>query len=373
MGCPQGSVLGPTLWNMLMDDLLRLPLPEGVAMTAYADDVTILIESGTRAGIESRARVTLDLVREWGLRNRLEFSSSKSTTMTVRGKLQPPPPPVIKLGGESIKTVTNVKVLGVVLDSGLSFVQHASDISERATKGFGKMSRVSTSSWGVRYPSLKLIHRGVFVSTLTYAAECWLTGCKYACIGCPWRGPAHEAGSHEAQCAHPAKSAADLMALLADRERQARDSTAVYEQIMDLLSYEKITFNDLQLRPYRTEEFVHKLYYETSRFSAFGHQWVVKAYVNKNQRDPTQSAQREITYQLILKSKTSAPLSVQWVCTRGPWGEVRFAARVAAHSFRDDATDAPPLPLPLAEPRDANRLLATKPLHCRLIMFLSSK
>ncbi|CAK1584979.1 unnamed protein product [Parnassius mnemosyne] len=200
-----------------------------------------------------------------------------------------------------------------------------------------------------------------------------LTGCKYACIGCPWRGPAHEAGSHEAQCAHPAKSAADLMALLADRERQARDSTAVYEQIMDLLSYEKITFNDLQLRPYRTEEFVHKLYYETSRFSAFGHQWVVKAYVNKNQRDPTQSAQREITYQLILKSKTSAPLSVQWVCTRGPWGEVRFAARVAAHSFRDDATDAPPLPLPLAEPRDANRLLATKPLHCRLIMFLSSK
>ncbi|CAK1594413.1 unnamed protein product [Parnassius mnemosyne] len=144
MGCPQGSVLGPTLWNVLMNDLLRLPLPEGVAMTAYADDVTILIVSGTRAGIESRARVTLDLVREWGLRNRLEFSSSKSTTMTVRGKLQRPP--VIKLGGESITTVTNVKVLGVVLDSGLSFVQHASDISERATKGFGKMSRVSTSS-----------------------------------------------------------------------------------------------------------------------------------------------------------------------------------------------------------------------------------
>ncbi|CAK1595986.1 unnamed protein product [Parnassius mnemosyne] len=103
MGCPQGSVLGPTLWNVLMDDLLRLPLPEGVAMTAYADDVTILIESGTRAGIESRARVTLDLVREWGLRNRLEFSSSKSTTMTVRGKLQRPPPPLLNLVGNLLR------------------------------------------------------------------------------------------------------------------------------------------------------------------------------------------------------------------------------------------------------------------------------
>ncbi|CAK1591435.1 unnamed protein product [Parnassius mnemosyne] len=63
MGCPQGSVLGPTLWNVLMDDLLRLPLPEGVTMTAYADDVTILIESETRAGIESFVRAILVRLR----------------------------------------------------------------------------------------------------------------------------------------------------------------------------------------------------------------------------------------------------------------------------------------------------------------------
>ncbi|XP_047030773.1 cysteine and histidine-rich protein 1 homolog isoform X1 [Helicoverpa zea] len=124
-----------------------------------------------------------------------------------------------------------------------------------------------------------------------------LTGCRFACIGCPWLGPAHEARAHEAACAHPGKSAADVVATLAERERRARDAHAVYSQVLDLLSYEKITFNDLQLKPYRTEEFVHKLYYETSRFSAFGHQWVVKAFVNKNQRDPTQSSQREITYQ----------------------------------------------------------------------------
>ncbi|CAH2042759.1 unnamed protein product, partial [Iphiclides podalirius] len=200
-----------------------------------------------------------------------------------------------------------------------------------------------------------------------------LMGCKYACIGCRWRGPAHEAAEHESRCPHPANSAADLLALLAEKERDARQATAVYEQILDLLSYEKITFNDLQLKPYRTEEFVHKLYYESSRFTAFGHQWVVKAFVNKNQRDPTQSAQREITYQLMLKSKTGSPLCVQWVVARGPWGEARLEAQVGAHAFRDEAPDAPPRALPLHDPSDANRLLATKPLHCRLIMFLSSK
>ncbi|XP_047030777.1 cysteine and histidine-rich protein 1 homolog isoform X3 [Helicoverpa zea] len=200
-----------------------------------------------------------------------------------------------------------------------------------------------------------------------------LTGCRFACIGCPWLGPAHEARAHEAACAHPGKSAADVVATLAERERRARDAHAVYSQVLDLLSYEKITFNDLQLKPYRTEEFVHKLYYETSRFSAFGHQWVVKAFVNKNQRDPTQSSQREITYQLILKSKAACALAVQWVALRGPYGEARVRPELAAHSFHDDAPDAPPLPLPLADDNDTNRLLSNKAIHFRLIMFLSSK
>ncbi|XP_049876991.1 cysteine and histidine-rich protein 1 homolog isoform X2 [Pectinophora gossypiella] len=204
-------------------------------------------------------------------------------------------------------------------------------------------------------------------------ARARLTGCQYACIGCPWRGPAHEAAAHEAACLHPARSAADVVGALAERERRRRDDLAVYNQILDLLSYEKITFNDLQLKPYRTEEFVHKLYYETSRFSAFGQQWVVKAFVNKNQRDPTQSSQREITYQLIMKSKSAVSLGVQWVVLRGPYGEAALLARPLAHVFADDAADAAPARLPLLDPDDTNRLLSNKAIHFRLIMFLTSK
>ncbi|CAH0764079.1 unnamed protein product [Diatraea saccharalis] len=192
-----------------------------------------------------------------------------------------------------------------------------------------------------------------------------ITGCRFECIGCPWRGPAHEAGAHEAACAHPHKSAAAVVATLAERERRARDANALYDQVLDLLSYEKISFTDLQLKPYRTEEYVHKLYYETSRFSAFGHQWVVKAFINKNQRDPTQSSQREITYQLILKSKTSSPVVVQWAWLRGPFGEAALRPRLQQHAFADAAADAPPQPLPLADPADANRLLSNKAIHFR--------
>ncbi|VVC96513.1 unnamed protein product [Leptidea sinapis] len=100
-----------------------------------------------------------------------------------------------------------------------------------------------------------------------------VTGCKFASIGCLWRGAARVAGAHEATCERPALSAGEVLDALAVRERCAADQLRVYTQIFDMLSYEKITFNDLQLKPYRTDEFVHKLYYETLRFPSFGHHW----------------------------------------------------------------------------------------------------
>ncbi|GBP89880.1 Retrovirus-related Pol polyprotein from type-1 retrotransposable element R1 [Eumeta japonica] len=171
MGCPQGSVPGPALWNVLLDDLLWLPFPAGVKTVAYADDVTVLVEASSRAEIERLSAQALGLILYWGRRNRLAFAPAKSCTMTVKGRLQRPP--IIRMGGDSIRTVSAVTVLGLVLDEHLSFAQHAQSIGERASKSFGKVSRVSAASWGVRYPSLKTIYLATYLTTLTYAAGCW--------------------------------------------------------------------------------------------------------------------------------------------------------------------------------------------------------
>jgi hypothetical protein len=62
------------------------------------------------------------------------------------------------------------------------------------------------------------------------------------------------------------------------------------------------SMTDLQMKPYRTDEYVHKLFYETTRFSAFNHQWIVKAIINNSQRDVHQCNDRQITYQVIVES-----------------------------------------------------------------------
>lgn len=56
---------------------------------------------------------------------------------------------------------------------------------------------------------------------------------------------------------------------------------------------------DLQAKSYRTDEYLTKLFYETARFSAFNHQWIVKAIINNSQRDVHQCNDRVITYQVI--------------------------------------------------------------------------
>jgi len=92
---------------------------------------------------------------------------------------------------------------------------------------------------------------------------------------------------------------------------------------------------DLQMKPYRTDEYVHKLFYETARFSAFNQQWVVKARINNSQRDPHQSNERTITYQLILKTKTSTPMSIHFFALKGPFSDMKVSTQIYKHEFTE--------------------------------------
>lgn len=199
------------------------------------------------------------------------------------------------------------------------------------------------------------------------------TECKFARIGCQWRGPMHEVPTHETNCTHPKKSGAEVMVALQAHDARAAEEKKLFLTLIDLLSYEKIIFNDLQMKPYRTDEYVHRLYYETSRFSAFNHQWVVKSIINKSQRDPHQSCERDITYQLILKSKTTSPLPMHFFVLRGPFSDIKANTQIYKHDFTETETESPFKLMPLPDTAECNRLLAAKAINFRLIMFLASK
>ena len=72
-GCPQGSVLGPILWNVVFDGILAIPLP-GCGTIAYADDTLLMVGGASRREIENRAADSLARILDWGTKNNLSFA-----------------------------------------------------------------------------------------------------------------------------------------------------------------------------------------------------------------------------------------------------------------------------------------------------------
>lgn len=64
-GCPQGSILGPILWNIVFETFLRQDFGEGVRIIAYADDTVVVIPGMSRLELEQRSEVVMQIMHVW--------------------------------------------------------------------------------------------------------------------------------------------------------------------------------------------------------------------------------------------------------------------------------------------------------------------
>ena len=118
-GVPQGSVLGPLLFLIYVNDVERSCLHSKVRL--YADD-TVLYASGTNIRtVEEHLQKDLNNYAKWCLRNKLTINVSKTKGMLFGPRKKRSKEFTFNLHGEPLHIVSSYKYLGVILDPLVSY------------------------------------------------------------------------------------------------------------------------------------------------------------------------------------------------------------------------------------------------------------
>lgn len=170
-GVPQGSVLGPLLWNIMYDGVLNLHLPPKTTIVGFADDIAVVVVGKTIQEIQEKTNESVKQIREWLGRASLQLADHKTEAVLITGRKKMEYM-TIQVGNTTINSKEAVKYLGVMLDNRLNFKYHVKHATEKASKIQSTLARMLPNIGGPKYQKRILLSR-VVSSALLYAAPIW--------------------------------------------------------------------------------------------------------------------------------------------------------------------------------------------------------
>ena len=166
-GVPQGSILGPILFLLYINDISRAT---SLNTIVFADDTTILCRMPSVQECAQRLNAEMPHLTEWVQTNRLSLNTDKTNYIVFSRSRTRTTPVKISIMGSEITKVTHFKFLGVIVDENLTWQQHINYIRSKIAKSLGI---IRCAKRNLNFSTLKTLYLSFIHPLLTYCLDVW--------------------------------------------------------------------------------------------------------------------------------------------------------------------------------------------------------
>lgn len=139
--------------------------------------IAMSVSADNRLTLQRRASEILSIILRWGNVRKLNFSSTKSVSVPIKGNLVPGF--TISFGDTKIKSCKHAKYLGIIIDSERNYKEHVEYLRTKSLDLFTRMRGIFGNDCGMRRENAKTLYNCVFIPRIMYGVQFWYTATEY--------------------------------------------------------------------------------------------------------------------------------------------------------------------------------------------------
>ena len=174
-GCPQGGVLSPILWCLVIDSLLVKLQNEGyIKVQAFADDIIIMVIGISGRTASELLQNGLNLVSKWCDIQGLKVNAEKTVAVKfTKNEKEAGKAKTLRLGNTRVQYSNHMKYLGITLDSKLTFKPHLENKLNQANNALWTCKSFVQKKWGISPKMMMWMYTAIVRPMLTYGSFIW--------------------------------------------------------------------------------------------------------------------------------------------------------------------------------------------------------
>ena len=170
-GVPQGSILGPLIFCIFINDLCNINLHPNSKLSLYADDTAVFNHGKTIGEVQKSLQDDFDTICKWLDLNNMHLHPRKTKVMAFGHKR--------KLGKDvllinyrnlPLENVNEIKYLGVLFDSNMTWGVHVSTVVSKISRAIGCIRRIK--QW-LPFKVLKNLYFSMILPYIDYCTTSW--------------------------------------------------------------------------------------------------------------------------------------------------------------------------------------------------------